>query len=410
LVAGLAGLIGEDRLTSASETEGWAVAGAPPEAVVAPEDADEVVELLRWAGAGGIGVVARGGGRHLGSRRPRPPFVILSTARLRGIDTYEPADLTLTARAGTTLAELNGALAEHAQWAPFDAPGGATRTLGGLVASGHAGPLAAGYGALRDHLLGATVVTGDGRTLRLGGRVVKNVAGFDVLRLMVGSQGTLAVVVSACVRVFPVPAVEWALVRRGAHVSDVVDAALRVATAPIVPAGAVIRTAGGAAGAELVVLLHGARDRVASERAIVETHVGARFEVAEGERARTLLEPDEVDLRPAALRLSVLPSRLGGLLAAVEAQVGPGASLSADVIAGALRVGMDAPAGGVVLETVTALRAAVGALGGTLAVERAGIDLARGASAPPVGVADLDRGLRRSFDPGGVLWPTAGSR
>jgi hypothetical protein len=189
-----------------------------------------------------------------------------------------------------------------------------------------------------------------------------------------------------------------------------VDAALRVATAPTVPAGSVLRTAGGPAGAELVVLLHGARDRVASERAIVETHVGARFEVAEGERARTLLEPDEVDLRPAALRLSVLPSRLGALLAAVEAQAGPGASLSADVIAGALRVGMDAPAGGVVLETVTALRAAVGALGGTLAVERAGIDLARGASAPRAGVADLDRGLRRSFDPGGVLWPTAGSR
>src|SRR5680860_1056589 len=105
---------------------------------------------------------------------------MLSTARMSGVEIYEPADLTLTAGAGTPLRELAEALAPHDQWLPFDPPDADGRTLGGLVAAGLSGPLAAGYGPLRNHVLGATVVCGDGRVLRLGGRVVKNVAGFDL--------------------------------------------------------------------------------------------------------------------------------------------------------------------------------------------------------------------------------------
>lgn len=423
LASALAGLIGEDRLTSASEMEAWAVAGEVPEAVVAPKDAGEVAELLRWAGADGVGVVPRGGGFYLDGRRPRSPFVVLSTAGLRGIETYEPADLTLTARAGTTLARVNEALAEHRQWCPFDPPGGAGRTLGGVVASGHAGPLSAGYGAPRDHLLGATVVTGDGRTLELGGRVVKNVAGFDLLRLMVGSRGRLGVVVSACVRVFPVPAAERALVRRAERVTDLLEVAMALTTAPVVPAAAVLRADGEGPG--LVVLLQGARAQVEAEHARLEEHASTDFDVLEGDAARATLfaGSEAVDRAPVSVRLSALPASLPELVSAAAVHLDGGAALSADVMAGTLRIGLGvAPAehgapglgagaaGSNAAEVVEGLQSAVESLGGTLAVEAAGSPLDPGAAAgspSPAGVAELEAGLRRAFDPGGVLWPLA---
>jgi glycolate oxidase FAD binding subunit len=155
--------------------------------------------------------------------------------RIAGIQHFEPADLTLTAAAGTRVAEIEEALAPHGQWLPFDPPFAPRRSLGGLVASGARGPLSAAYGAPRDHVLGVTVVTGDGRVLELGGRVMKNVAGFDMVKLWVGSRGTLGVVVSATVRVFPTPEVDRALVLADRPVDELVRVGRLVATAPVAP-------------------------------------------------------------------------------------------------------------------------------------------------------------------------------
>ena len=146
--------------------------GRAPDAVVAPGSVEEVVELLSWAHATGVGVIPVGSGAHLGDRRPERSYLALSIARLRGVEIYEPADLTLTAVAGTPMATLAGISGEHRQWLPFDPMDVPNRTLGGLAAAGVSGPLWAGYGHLRNHVLGMTVVCGDGRTLRLGGRVV----------------------------------------------------------------------------------------------------------------------------------------------------------------------------------------------------------------------------------------------
>ena len=118
---------------------------------------------------------------------------ILDTRAYRGIVEYEPTELVITARAGTPLAEIEAALAEHHQMLAFEPPHfGPQATFGGCIAAGLAGPRRPSAGAVRDFVLGAVLMDGQGEVLHFGGQVMKNVAGYDVSRLMAGSLGTLA--------------------------------------------------------------------------------------------------------------------------------------------------------------------------------------------------------------------------
>ncbi len=129
-----------------------------------------------------------------------------------GIVSYEPSELVLTARAGTSLADLGAALAARGQWMAFEPPGfGGSATLGGAVASGLSGPGRASYGAVRDFVLGVKIMDGEGRLLTFGGQVMKNVAGFDVSRLMVGSLGTLGLILEVSLKVLPLPVAQATL-------------------------------------------------------------------------------------------------------------------------------------------------------------------------------------------------------
>ncbi len=131
---------------------------------------------------------------------------LLSTTALRGISSYEPSELVITARSGTPLAEVEAALAEHGQCLAFEPPrfeGGGT--VGGLVAAGLAGPSRAAVGGVRDFMLGATLLNGKAEVLSFGGQVMKNVAGYDVSRLLAGSMGVLGVILEASLKVLPLP-------------------------------------------------------------------------------------------------------------------------------------------------------------------------------------------------------------
>jgi glycolate oxidase FAD binding subunit len=136
----------------------------------------------------------------------------LTTRGHAGILRHDPAELVLTARGGTPLAAVETQLAAHGQRLPFEPPHfGADATLGGTVAAGLAGPARAWAGPVRDYVLGARVLTGDGRVLRFGGEVMKNVAGYDVARLMAGSLGVLGVLLDVSLKVLPRPADERTL-------------------------------------------------------------------------------------------------------------------------------------------------------------------------------------------------------
>lgn len=137
-----------------------------------------------------------------------PQGELLDTTGLRGISSYEPTELVVTARAGTPLAELEAALREKGQCLPFEPPrfgaGEAAGTVGGMVAAGLAGPSRAAVGSVRDHVLGLSLLNGRGEVLSFGGQVMKNVAGYDVSRLMAGALGTLGVVLEVSLKVLPI--------------------------------------------------------------------------------------------------------------------------------------------------------------------------------------------------------------
>ena len=138
---------------------------------------------------------------------------VLDTRAYAGIVSHEPSELVVTARCGTPLAELEAALAEHGQCLAFEPPHfGAGATVGGMVAAGLAGPARANAGAVRDFILGTTLINGRGELLTFGGQVMKNVAGYDVSRLMAGSWGTLALIAEVSLKVLPVAPAESTLV------------------------------------------------------------------------------------------------------------------------------------------------------------------------------------------------------
>lgn len=171
----------------------------------------DLSDLVRGAAASGTPLRIVGGGSkdfYGGVTRGEA----LSTAAWRGIVDYDPTELVITARAGTPLAEIEAALREKRQMLAFEPPHfGATSTLGGCIAAGLSGPRRACAGAVRDFVLGVRILDGNGADLRFGGRVMKNVAGYDVSRLMAGSLGTLGVILEASLKVLPLPPAEATL-------------------------------------------------------------------------------------------------------------------------------------------------------------------------------------------------------
>lgn len=161
----------------------------------------EIAAAVRDAAASGIPLRIVGAGSWLDAGHPVHARERLCVGDDTGIVAYAPGDLTVTVRCGTRLGELADALRSEQQWLPLDPAGGPDGTVGATVATCSYGPAAALFGTPRDQVLGLTVVTGRGDVIRPGGRVVKNVAGFDLTRLMIGAWGTLGVITEVTLRV-----------------------------------------------------------------------------------------------------------------------------------------------------------------------------------------------------------------
>lgn len=171
---------------------------------------DQITATLRIAAERGQPLHIQGGGSKAFYGHPRAESAeSLDITPYQGIVNYEPTELVITARAGTRLSEIESILREHGQMLAFEPPHFAsTATLGGCVAAGLSGPRRAAAGAVRDFVLGVRMLDGTGRDLHFGGQVMKNVAGYDVSRLMAGSMGTLGVLLEVSLKVLPLPAAE----------------------------------------------------------------------------------------------------------------------------------------------------------------------------------------------------------
>jgi glycolate oxidase FAD binding subunit len=191
----------------------YAVDGVAPGLVGAPESVEQLAAALAAANEQGAAVIPWGAGRHMSlGNVPRRYDIALRTAKLDRVLEYEPADLTLTVEAGLTMGKLQALLAERSQFLPIDAPVDAT--AGGVFATGASGPSRHAYGLPRDWLIGCRVALADGTIVKAGGRVVKNVAGYDMQKLAVGALGTLGVIVEATFKVAPLPPAQETLLAR----------------------------------------------------------------------------------------------------------------------------------------------------------------------------------------------------
>jgi len=200
----LAGIAGKENLRAATEAD--CVDGVTPQMVCHPATPEELARSLRWANSNGLKVSPRGGGTKLGwGNPPLACDLVLSTARLDRILEYAWDDMTVIVEAGCRVADLQKTLAAHGQQLALDPLWPERASIGGILSTNDSGTLRVRYGSLRDLIIGITVALPDGTLAKSGGKVVKNVAGYDLAKLFTGGSGTLGVIVQAIFRLHPLP-------------------------------------------------------------------------------------------------------------------------------------------------------------------------------------------------------------
>jgi len=205
LEADLASIVGESKISSdPAVCFPFAVDGLVPRHVVYPGSGEQVAQVLKCTAHHDLAVIPCRSGSKLGiGNVPRRYDVALSLKDMNQVWHYEPEDLTISTEAGMKLGDFQHFVGRHHLWLPLDPPGGARASLGGVAATNSAGPLRLRYGAPRDMIVGMTVATTEGKLVKTGGRVVKNVAGYDLAKLLIGSYGTLGVIVEINLKLYP---------------------------------------------------------------------------------------------------------------------------------------------------------------------------------------------------------------
>ena len=200
----LRALVGAEHMRAASRED--AVDGILPQMVIEPGNPDEVAAALKIATAAGLKVIPRGGATKMDwGNPPRSGELILSTRRLNRVVEHAWGDMTATVEAGCTFQQLQQTLAEHGQRLALDPLWPNQATIGGILATNDSGPLRIRFGSLRDLIIGIKLALPDGTLAKSGGKVVKNVAGYDLPKLATGSLGTLGIITQAIFRLHPVP-------------------------------------------------------------------------------------------------------------------------------------------------------------------------------------------------------------
>ncbi|MGA7448854.1 MAG: FAD-binding oxidoreductase, partial [Terriglobales bacterium] len=200
----LRALVGEEHFRASMMED--AVDDVLPHMVIEPGNAAEVAGALKVAMGAGLKVIPRGGATKMGwGNPPRGGELVLSTRRLDRVVEHAWGDMTATAEAGCTFQQLQQTLAEHGQRLALDPLWPERATIGGILATNDSGPLRIRFGSLRDLIIGITLALPDGTLAKSGGKVVKNVAGYDLPKLATGSLGTLGIITQAIFRLHPVP-------------------------------------------------------------------------------------------------------------------------------------------------------------------------------------------------------------
>ncbi len=407
------------------------VAGVMPDWVASPATNEEASALLAVATEHGLAVVPRGSGTAVSwGPPPRRCDLVIDTLRLDQVLEHAAGDLVVRAAAGVTMAQLDGVLAAAGQQLAVDAPPrgggrGASPTVGGLLATGAAGPRRLRYGTPRDLVIGVTVVRADGTVTKSGGKVVKNVAGYDLAKLYSGSCGTLGLITEAIFRLHPLPAAGVYVVAGYADPAVAAEAAAAAAGSDLAPSAVEIDRPARGGLIRLGVLLEGDPDGVAERAAQIRDVLGTGTATSPGPPdwwgGSATAGPGPAE--PILIRVSFWSAALAGVLAAMDAAAEPAGldpALGGSPAAGVLHLALPGTAPpGAVAEFLSGLRAG---LAGNLAPGAPGREgppsraSAVVLTAPPavrdivdmwgpVPALSLMRAVKDRFDPGHLMAP-----
>ncbi|HKQ05027.1 MAG TPA: FAD-binding oxidoreductase [Blastocatellia bacterium] len=403
LAAALAAIVGSANLTA---NPALRLSGLAPAALVKPANAAEVADCLRVCSSMNAAVIPAGQGQWLECGNPlRRADVVLSLERMSRIVDYSAPDLTITVEAGITLKELNETISRDRLWLPLDPPGASAATVGAVVACNQSGALRCGFGTPRDYVIGLKLAHADGRASKSGGRVVKNVAGYDLNKLYVGSYGTLAVITEVTFKLRPQPEQCVTVVVTPSRSGRLTGLARQVIGMQLQPVACVVLFT---PGAEKLLL------RFADNAAAVKAQEDAlRQATGKADRMADFSGADEVALwekvndmdraGQVVLRMSVPLSKTVDLYEVlVDESRG---LLRADFGSGIVREATDVTDGLII--KIEQRRAAVEQLGGTLFIEQAPLEVRRQVDAwGEVGTAArLMQAVKEKFDPRGTLNP-----
>jgi glycolate oxidase FAD binding subunit len=383
--------------------------GVTPRWVVRPGSVAEVQAAVR----SGDALVASGLGAHLDiGAPPRRLEVLVRLDRLDRIVDHQSADMTVTVEAGCPLAVLQDRLGSVGQWLPLDPPRPERTTVGGLIAANLAGPLRASQGSVRDLLLGLRVIGAGGTVIRGGGRVVKNVAGYDIPKLHIGGLGSVGVVVEATFKVRPRPERETAVIVECPTTRDAADMALAV-RGVLDPLWIEVVGAGGlpdTTGPTVAVGLGGLPAEVEHGGTLVRELAASRgrraVQIDDGRALRARLGAFDAGPAAALLRAATLPGTVGATLEAVEEAArrrGASVRTMAHAANGIVRIAVARAED--VAPLIQELRPRLETDGGSLVLHRAG---------PAVKAAvdvwgdlgpgrELMRRIKDTFDPDGIF-------
>ncbi len=398
-----------------------AVQGVQPQWIVEPATEAEVAAVLAFADREGLKVLPRGGGTQMAfGFPPSEADLVLSTARLNRVLEHHPHDQTVTAEAGVRLTDLQAQLATTRQWLALDPVLAPEATVGGIVATNPSGARRLRFGGVRDQIIGIRVALADGTLASGGGKVVKNVAGYDLPKLFTGSLGTLGIVVSATFRLYPLPTVTrtvlftapspeplCALVRT-VLASPLVPTALEVLgpAAPDAPCTLAVRFESGVAAAvedQSATLLMLAGDLASSAHAVSDAEESDFWRQIDES-----LRPNSADGDSLLLKASLLPTEVAGWLA----RLGETATTNALTMRyrahagnGLCHVRLAGPPAALVI-AIEPLREAAVATRGSLVVLEAATEIARQIDVwGAVSALSVMRNLKAQFDPHATLNP-----
>ena len=425
-------IVGPAHVLTGADCGPYVLDGRAPEAVVLPGTKEEVAAVLLAAGEAELPVTPWGGGTKMGiGAPPQRVGLVLALKRLNRLLEHEPGDLTATVQAGMTLGALQRELGARGQWLSLDPPHADEATLGGIVSSNAAGPRRHLYGACRDLLIGLTVVTAAGALVKGGGKVVKNVAGYDLPKLFVGAFGTLGVIVEATVKLRPRPDTDRLVVARFASLKEAGSAARAVMGSDLLPSaldlvdGETLRTLGlgGPDGAALLIGVDGIAEQVHWQCGEVERMlrlqglVDALVLDADARdaawRARGALGRGAFPETAAVMKWVVLPAQVADVMEqgmGVAQRAGLPVALAAHAGVGVIEAvlaggeGVDAT---VVASVLTEWRVLVRAVGGQALVESAPLAIKERVPVwdDPGPALRIMQRIKSQLDPSGLLNP-----